>query len=263
MGLTISQFEELLGKQSPKGSALSWDNVGLLVGSEDWNVETVFIALDATDEAIDQAIDAGADLIITHHPMIFKPIGKVTDQDYIGHRVMKLVENHIGLFAMHTNFDIHGMNDLARERLGLHHTVILDVCETDEDGREYGIGCIGSLDDSTVLVEYAKTVRDRFGLSHVKVFGDPAKPINVVALSPGSGKGEIDVARSKGADVLVTGDIDHHSGIDSVEKGMAIIDAGHYGIEYIFIEYIANYIEEKTKGIKVCKAEKKEPFWLV
>ena len=261
--MTIAQIEEILGKQSPKSSALSWDNVGFLVGSEDWEVNTVFIALDATDAVIDQAIEANADLIITHHPMIFKAIGKVTDQDYIGHRVMKLVEHHVGLFAMHTNFDIHGMNDLSREKLGLHHTVILDVCEVDEDGQEYGIGCIGNLDDSMKLKDYAAVVRDRFGLSHVKVFGNPDMEINIVALSPGSGKGQIDRARAKGADVLVTGDIDHHSGIDSVEKGMAIIDAGHYGIEYIFIEYMAGYLSDKIPGVKICMAEKEEPFWLV
>lgn len=262
--MTVSDVVELLEKQSPEKSALSWDNVGLLVGSRDWAVSRIYVALDATTTEIEKAVALGADMIITHHPMIFKPIGKVTEEDYIGHRVMQLVEKRIALYAMHTNFDIHGMNDLARERLGLTHTVILDVCEKDDDGMtEYGIGCIGNLEEPKRLADYAAVVRDCFGLSHVKVFGDPDYWIHMVALSPGSGKGEIDVAYKKGADVLATGDIDHHSGIDAVEKGIMIIDAGHYGIEHIFIDYIAEYLSGRLRGIEVFKAEMHEPFWIV
>jgi putative NIF3 family GTP cyclohydrolase 1 type 2 len=119
------------------------------------------------------------------------------------------------------------------------------------------------LDDMMTLESFATYVRDAFHLTHVKVFGDTDAEIRMVAISPGSGKDEINAAIKKAADVLVTGDIDHHTGIDAVAKGLCIVDAGHYGIEHIFIEYIANYLKGKTGTLEVVCAQKKEPFWLV
>lgn len=202
-------------------------------------------------------------MIVTHHPMIFTSVNKVTADHFVGRRIIQLVEHQIALYAMHTNFDIHGMTELAQSALGIRQSVVLDVCETDEEDREYGIGCVGMLDDAMTLEQFAAFVRDAFHLSHVKVFGDADTEIRMVAISPGSGKSEISHAIRKAADVLVTGDIDHHSGIDAVAKGITIVDAGHYGIEHIFISYIANYLKGKTGTLEVVCADKKEPFWLV
>lgn len=104
---------EILEKQSPKSYACDWDNVGLLVGREDKEIQKIYIALDATDEAIEEAIANGADMLLTHHPMIFKGMKRVTQEDFIGRRIIRLIQNDMVYYAMHTNFDVMGMADLA------------------------------------------------------------------------------------------------------------------------------------------------------
>ncbi|MCR5546484.1 MAG: Nif3-like dinuclear metal center hexameric protein [Lachnospiraceae bacterium] len=261
--MVVSELVELLEEIAPSKDALEWDNVGLLVGDRDWKVTKVYIALDATDEVIDHAIEKGADMIITHHPLIFSKMNRVVANDFIGRRVIKLIEHHIAYYAMHTNFDIHGMGELAEKRLGLSHTIALDPCEIDgEVDVNTGIGRLGSLLDETVtLKEYALRVKEAFRLPYVQVFGDENQVIGTVAISPGSGKSEIDQAIRFGADVLVTGDIDHHSGIDAVARNLSIIDAGHYGIEHIFIEHIAMYLKGKT-AIDIFEEPISMPYWL-
>lgn len=231
--MQVREIIEEINKTSPFDAACDWDNVGLLVGSLDWKADSVYLALDATDEVIDHAIAAGADVILTHHPMIFSPVNRVVADDFVGRRIIKLIENHIACIAMHTNYDIYGMAKLAADRLGLQKRTPLEV--TSEDGSE-GIGRVGRVAGRYTLKDYAEFVRDEFGLSHVRFFGDAGAPVKVVACTPGSGKSDIGLAIAAGADTFVTGDIDHHTGIDSVAKGLNIIDAGHYGIEHIFIK---------------------------
>ena len=257
----IDFFEEV----APKKDAREWDNVGLLVGDSDWDIKKIYIALDATDEVVDAAIDAGADLILTHHPLIFKSISRVDASNFVGRRIIKMLENHIACYAMHTNFDIHHMGRLAEERLGLHHTISLDPCDIDgEMDPNVGIGRIGSLMDGTMnLLDYAEHVKKKFELPYVRVYGDHETLIHTVAVSPGSGKSEIDVAAKGGADVLITGDIDHHSGIDAVAKGLCIIDAGHYGVEHIFVAYMAERIAAEGLDVATAMAPKTMPYYIV
>mgnify|MGYP000977932342 CR=1 FL=1 len=106
----------VIEKEYPLNYALSWDNVGLLVGRDDKEVKKIYIALDATDEVIDEAVKNGADMLITHHPMIFKAMKKINDEDFIGRRVLKLIRDDISYYAMHTNYDVMGMAELAAEK---------------------------------------------------------------------------------------------------------------------------------------------------
>ena len=261
--MTVNELIALLEEEAPCKDALDWDNVGLLVGDGDWNVKSVYIALDATEEVINHAIGKGVDMIITHHPLIFSNLNRVVATDYVGERVMKLIQNKIACYAMHTNFDIHRMGALAEQKLGLDHTIALDPVPI--DGKEdvnVGIGRIGSLlNDPLTLGEYAKKVRESFDLPYVRVYGNEKQVVGTIAVSPGSGKSEISVALRAGADLLITGDIDHHSGIDAVEQGLCIIDAGHYGIEHIFIEHMSLFLKGRT-ALDVYTEEKKMPYWL-
>ena len=261
--MTVSELVELLEEDVPSKDALDWDNVGLLVGDLGWPVSSVYVALDATDEVIDHAIEKGADMIITHHPLVFPTVNRVVANDFIGRRIIKMVEHHIACYAMHTNFDIHRMGALAEKRLELGHTIALDPCEIDgEYDVNVGIGRIGSLlDHPSTLKEYATKVRQAFQLPYVRVYGDEDQVIRTVAISPGSGKSEIVPAIKAGADVLITGDIDHHNGIDAVARNLSIIDAGHYGIEHIFIEYVSMFLKGRT-GIDIYEEEVKLPYWL-
>ena len=261
--MKVSDVVNVLEEEAPAKDALDWDNVGLLVGSMDWEVSRIYVALDATDEVIAHAIDAKADLIVTHHPMIFKNVNRVVEGDFVGRRILKLIEHHIACFAMHTNFDIHRMGKLAEEKLGLSHTIALEPCEIDgEVDVNVGLGRIGSLlDKPTTLEEYAWRVRESFELPYVRVYGEAKQMIHTIAICPGSGRSEIKNALAAGADLLITGDIDHHSGIDAVAQNLAIIDAGHYGVEHIFIAHVKDLLSEET-GLPVMGEEKKMPYWL-
>ena len=112
----------------PKHYAMEWDNVGLQVGRSDKEVKRIYLALDATDEVIEEAADWGADMLITHHPMIFKAMKKINDEDFIGRRVLKLIRDDISYYAMHTNYDVMGMAELAGKVLELSEPEVLEVC---------------------------------------------------------------------------------------------------------------------------------------
>lgn len=250
---------ESLEELSPKRFALSFDNVGLLVGRYDKEVKTIYIALDATDEVIDAAIECEADMLITHHPMIFSAIKSVRADDFIGRRILKLAKYDISYYAMHTNFDVMGMADAAADEIDLIERDVLQVTYEDEIGAE-GIGRIGRLREEMSLIELCDFVKERFMLDTVKVFGDPERLCNICAISPGSGKSMIKYAIEKGADVIITGDIDHHEGIDSVAQGLCVIDAGHFGIEKIFVPYMEEFIRREMPEIKVYTHEMTSPF---
>ena len=246
----------------PRDAALDFDNVGLLVGRAEKEVNRVYIALDATDTVIDRAVQSGADMLITHHPLIFSPIKKITDEDFISRRVVKLIQNDISYYAMHTNYDVLGMAELSEKIFGIHDAEVLDVT-MEKDGRPEGIGRIGMLDKPMTLEECCIYVKHKLNLGSLKVFGDMNTEVSRLAISPGSGKTAVPAALAKGADVLVTGDIGHHDGLDAVEQGLAIIDAGHYGTEYIFIDDMKHFLEEKLPVLEIMTTPVIHPFQII
>jgi dinuclear metal center YbgI/SA1388 family protein len=253
---------EMLETLSPVNFAEDWDNIGLLAGRRDKDVNCVYIALDATDEVVEDAINVGADMLITHHPLIFKKMGRINTDDFIGRRVYSLIRNDISYYAMHTNFDVMGMADAAADELGLKNREVLDVTYEDDISKE-GCGRVGSLKECMSVEELAKLVKIKFNVPNVRVFGDLGDIVKVAAIIPGSGGSFIDNAINMGADVIITGDISHHDGIDAVARGLVVIDAGHYGIEKLFIPYMEEFIKREMHGIKIYKAAIKEPFVVV
>ena len=246
----------------PREAALDFDNVGLLAGRTEKEVKRVYIALDATDDVIDRAVEAGADMLITHHPLIFSPLKKVTDEDFVSRRVVKLIQNDISYYAMHTNYDVLGMAELAEKILGIRNTEVLDIT-MEKDGKPEGIGRIGELEKPMTLEECCVYVKHKLNLGSLKVFGDMQAEVSRLAISPGSGKTAIAAAIAKGADVLVTGDIGHHDGLDAVEQGLSVIDAGHYGTEYIFIDDMRRFLEDKLPVLDVITTPVIHPFQVI
>lgn len=252
---------------APAGCACEWDNVGLLAGWRDREIRRILIALDATDEVVEEAVQLRADLLLTHHPLIFKPLKKVNDSDFIARRVMEMIQYNVNYYAMHTNFDAAPgcMADLAADRLGLLNRGILEPMGSMEAaGREieYGIGRVGELPQPMTVRELALLVKERFGLPFITVYGEHAveAPVRRIAVSPGSGKSSIAFAERAGASVLVTGDIGHHEGIDAAANHLAVLDAGHYGLEHIFIDFMAEYLErEFGKSLELFRAEPSFP----
>jgi len=253
---------EILEKQSPKSYACDWDNVGLLVGREDKEIQKIYIALDATDEAIEEAIANGADMLLTHHPMIFKGMKRVTQEDFIGRRIIRLIQNDMVYYAMHTNFDVMGMADLAADYLEISDTRVLEITSVSETGEE-GIGRYGSLKKEMTVRECCEEVKQAFSLENVKVFGDLERKVKTAAISPGSGRSVISNALQAGVDVLITGDIDHHEGIDAVAQKLTVIDAGHYGVEHIFIPYMEQYLKREAKELEIAVQPLTFPFQII
>lgn len=250
----IAKLEEL----SPKSYAADWDNPGLLVGRKDKNISKVYIALDATDAAIAKAIEYDCDMLITHHPMIFKPIKSVCEDDFIGRRILRLARHDISYYAMHTNFDVMGMADAAADELNLKNRSVLDVTFEDDISKE-GFGRVGDLPRQMSLYECAEYVKKVFDLEAVKVFGDLEATVKKAAISPGGGGSIISAALASEADVFIAGDIDYNPGIDAVAQGMAIIDAGHFGTEKLFMPYIKDYILRELPTLGVATHEGAKP----
>lgn len=246
----------------PRRFALEWDNVGLLAGRTGKDVSTIYVALDATDEVILEAIELGVDMLITHHPLIFTPMKSVTDEEFVSSRLVNLIQNDISYYAMHTNYDVLRMGELAGEKLGIHDAEILEHTYT-ENEKKYGIGIVSDLLNPTTIREYCEIIKNSFSVDTVKVFGDLDRVVKRIAISPGSGKHMTEEVLKCGGELLITGDIDHHEGIDAVAQGVTIIDAGHYGIEKIFIEDMAKYLNKKFESVEVKRAIDHSPFRVV
>ena len=170
--MKLKEIMQLLEEFCPRSFAMSWDNAGLQVGYADKEVNTIALAVDATSEVISEAAAQGADLILTHHPLLFGGVKKITDSDYVGSRVLNLIRNDICCYAMHTNFDVLGMADASADLLHLMDREVLEVTYEDELSVE-GIGRIGSLKEPMKLSECAALVAEAFKIEHVRYYGDP------------------------------------------------------------------------------------------
>lgn len=240
---------DILEELAPRRMACDWDNPGLLAGRMDKEVHKVLLTVDADDKAVERAIQEGTDMIISHHPLIFKPVKHVTDEDFIGRRLVQMLQADLSYFAMHTNFDAAPgcMADAVAHKLGISGGEPLEEMG-EEDGASFGIGKIGALKEPVTGMELARQVKEKFGLPFVTVYGSnlwEREPVRRIATCPGSGGSTIKEAIKKNAQVLVTGDISHHEGIDANAQGLMIIDAGHYGLEHIFMEYMENYLKKR------------------
>lgn len=250
----IARLKEI----SPEAMALDWDNVGLLAGRADKEVKRIYLALDATDEVIREAKEQKADLLVTHHPLIFKPLKQINDQSSVSRKILNLIQADISYYAMHTNFDCApgGMADLAAQYMELSDTRILSP-EGENEAGVYGVGRIGRLQVPMTLREAAQAVKEKFCLPFVLVYGDldSNEKLSTAAIAPGSGKSFLSDGIAKGAQVMITGDIGHHDGIDAVAEKMAVIDAGHYGLEHIFVDFAEQYLNaEFGEQIELIKA---------
>lgn len=256
--MRCSEICALLEREYSPEYACDWDNVGLLAGRREKEVDKILLALDATDEVVNMAVEKGADMLITHHPMIFSPVKRVTDEDMNGRRLITLIRNDISYYAMHTNYDTRGMADLTARMLNLRECTVLEEVQNGE-----GIGRIGVLSERMTLRECAFLVREVFDIPNVRIFGDPDTPVYKAAICPGAGKSTMKEALRAKCDVYITGDIDHHTGIDAVDQGLCIIDAGHYGIEHVFMKDVKDYLEKVLVGVHMDCVPVHHPFTVI
>lgn len=234
-----------------------YDNVGLLVGKRRSKVTKVLCCLDVTRAVIDEAIDLGAELIVSHHPMIYAPIGSVTTDDVTGDKVVKAIENRIAIYAAHTNLDFtpDGINDYAAELLALKD---IDVtCPFGQPGA--GLGRVGVLEKTMTAEELGKLCKDVFHDDFVRIIGSKNTVISRVAVINGAGGGDvkyIDAAIDAGADCLVTADVKHHVAVYAVDRGFTLVEPQHYTMEHVYIGKLAAKLREKFPELNIFVTEK-------
>lgn len=233
---------EIIETKFPLEYAESYDNVGLLIGDENKDIKKVLISLEVTEKVINEAIDKDVDMIISHHPLIFKPLKKITKSAYIENLVIKLIENKITIYALHTNFDSakEGMNHILSKKIGLSNVEELEY------NLGSSIGKIGYLEKEMSFNNFYDYIKLKFNLERIIVAGNEDKIIRKVAVVGGSGSDYLETALKKKCDCLITGDIKHHMALDYSNMGINIIDITHFDSEVIFKKEFKNYLENKV-----------------
>lgn len=257
--IKVKDIAKLIETLAPKHLAEPWDNVGMMVGDEEQDVTKVYATLDVTSENVEHAIKCGAELIISHHPLLFSPIQRVIEQDISGSIIRTLIQNNISVYSAHTNFDIAdgGMNDILCDKLGIsdvrHFTD--DECVDPSGEILDNIGRVGTLDNSSELADFVDYVRNALGCRAISYVGDPSDVISSVAVCSGSGGGYIYNAYNAGADVFVTSEIKHHEAQLALELGINLIDAGHFETENIICDFMEYYLTHNFQDLTVYKSK--------
>lgn len=254
----------LVEKLAPKRLAESWDNPGLLVGSPHQDVKRIMVCLDLSLEVAEAAIERQVDMIISHHPVLFRGIKSIRTDSYDGLLLQKLLSNNIAVYAAHTNLDVAvgGCNDVLAEKLGLQ--AVEGFVATDPD-TEDSLGRIGCLNEEMDASIFAKYVCDCLGASHVRLVKSGQHTIRKVAICTGSGAEFISKAAFKGAEAYVTSDVKYHEAQQAVKQGIHLVDAGHFATEYPMVKVVAEYLRQeisKTKhDVQVFEDELSQDFF--
>lgn len=263
--IRLSEIIEELEALAPPELKESWDNVGLMVGDEKQRIQNVYVCLDITSENVQKAVDFGADLIISHHPLIFKPLSRIVESDVTGGIIRTLISNNISAYSMHTNFDKAdgGMNDLLATKLGLEN---IRKFTPDECVNQYGdpqddIGRVGSLEYPMPLEAFVEHVKSVLSCHSIKYMGNLSETVQTVALCSGSGGSGIYTAYHSGADAYVTADLDHHDAQTACEIGLNIIDAGHFETENIICEFLHEFLYNRFPDLNI-KISDSTPFYV-
>ena len=218
--LTVAQVYDLLDALAPFDTQADFDNAGLLVGDPQAEVTGIHLALDVTDRVIDDALSQGANLIVTHHPLMFSARKRMTEADYEGHLLLRLIRNGLSLIAAHTNLDqaSGGMNDTLAARLELLHV----------EGE--GFVRVGDLPERMTAEAFAAFAARQLG-DTVRVMGHRDALIHRVGLCTGGGCDEWTEAHAMGADAFLTGEVKHHIALDASYHGVVLLEAGHFATE--------------------------------
>lgn len=257
--MRISDIIFEMEKLAPPELAEPWDNPGFLLGDDSRSCGKVFFCLEINSETVKQAQDFGANLIITHHPLIFKPLSRIVESDPTGRLVRELIKSDIAVFSMHTNFDKAegGMNDLLAEALGLEEVrpYTEEECVDLFGHPTENIGRVGVLEPPMSFEDFSAFVKATLGCNSMRTVGNPDEEISTVALCSGGGGDLMTNALHAGADAYVTSDIKHHDAQTASEIGLNVIDAGHFETENIICDFLTDYFAANFPEIETKKAD--------
>lgn len=256
----VKDIVERIEKFAPRELAYDWDNTGFILGDKEKEVKKVFLTLDVFKETADEAVKMGVDMIISHHPILFKGIQVIDYSEQDGYIVSELIKNDIALYCAHTSMDCAsgGINDVLANKLGIKEPKVI---EKNESFPGCGLGRIGEINREMTLKEYAEFVKEELKTPFVRVSGEWDKKISTVAVGGGACDDLIPDAIKMGADVLVTADMKYHISQGAVCDGLAIIDAGHYPTE-VFVTEIFEDILDGT-DVEVITSTHKDIFKIV
>ena len=243
--MKVSELYAHLSSKIPSSLSCDWDNDGLMCCPDgEKEVKRVLVTLDITAEAIEKARSEGCEVILSHHPLIFKGIKSVTQDNCVSAKVIDLIKIGISAFSFHTRLDAlkGGVNDVLAEVLGVKNTLPFGA-----DGE--AIGRVGTLDAPMSLEAFAASVRDRLGAPAV-LCADAGKEVYKVALLGGSGGDDIAAAIASGADTYVSGRLGYHEMTDAAELGINLIEAGHFYTEYPVCKVLEALVREADAKIE-------------
>lgn len=253
----VSEILDFLWAIAPKEGAEPWDNVGHLVGRSTAEVTKILVTLDITMDVIREAGELGAELIVSHHPLIWDTHKHVTDSVFQQEKVLTLIEKGIGAICMHTNLDEaeDGVDDTLVEVLEL--TALEHLAEEK-------IGHVCELEREMPLEAFLELVKRRLGANGLR-YCDGGKPVKRVATGCGSCGDYLEYAAAAGCDTFVTGDVKHNYWLDAKDRGINLIDAGHYSTENPIVKKLVKKLSEKFPEIQVlenCSMPQPEQFFV-
>ena len=259
---TVKDVYRYLDERAPFNSQFGFDNAGFLVGRADKQVQRILVALDITEAVADEAAELQADLIVSHHPVIWDAPKSITDETILGRKLMALITHDIAAICAHTNLDAAkgGVNDCLAGALGLQETQLLKVYGTYADGTPYGIEQVGILsDEPRSLVEFAAEVKEILHSNGVR-YVDAGRPVYRVAVGGGSCSGSLKDVFAAGCDTFVTADVKYDSFLDAKALGVNLIDAGHYPTENLVCPVLVEWLKTGFPQAEVLLSKHKEVF---
>ncbi|WP_077367929.1 Nif3-like dinuclear metal center hexameric protein [Anaerosalibacter sp. Marseille-P3206] len=227
----------------------SWDNTGFQIGDPEKSVKKVLVSLDLDEYSFQKAKEAEADMIITHHPILFNPLNKITTETYKGRLIYNIIKEDIVVYNAHTNLDVArgGVNDVLAKLLGLKDVEILsplvnhDVCSQ----VSYGHGRIGNIEEMNVSL-FLDTVKEKLEVDYLRIYGSLDRKVHRVALCGGSGGDFIQDAFDSNAEIYITGDIKYHEAQLANELGLILVDANHFDTEKVILPKIKEKLKKST-----------------
>lgn len=240
--MKINEFVEIMNEIAPAELAWEYDNPGLLIGTDRDEIHKVLVALDCSIATAKEAVEWGADLLLTHHPVFFGGVKRILPDDPETAAPYMLLRNGIALFAAHTNLDAAdgGVNDCLAKVLGL---------ENIEKLPPENMGRIGTLSRPASFGEFAKLVEEKLQ-TRVRITGRADTMISKVAMIGGAGAGDIFAAKAAGADVYITGEMKHHLALQAEVMGLCVIEAGHYETEKVVLQPLIGRLQERANDVQ-------------
>ena len=248
---SIHEVCQHLDSLAPVRLAEEWDNVGLLVGDRESAANRIMTCLTVTPETVAEAIDNQADLIVSHHPLPFRPIKRITTDKVPTRMLWQLIRAGVAVYSPHTGFDsaANGINQSLGQQLGLTDLRPLNPLENDPQG--LGSGRIGNLPAQISVAEFGQHLKAIFELPMLQLVGRDDQSITRIAIACGSGGSFLSSAARAGADALVTGESNFHTALEAKACGVALFLLGHYSSERFALEQLADSLGQQFSQAKV------------